>query len=131
MINNGLLANEVTCRTCGTPAKLGKRQRSKDGYTFRCLVSKHEYGMRKNSFLEGSAYNIRELMIFFIKYYLEGNSLHQCALATGMDYWHTAVDWGSFIRDLFCQYVHDSYGLTMCEGNVELDDSLFGQKIKK
>ena len=29
------------------------------------------------------------------------------------------------------QYVHDSYGLTMCEGNVELDDSLFGRKIKK
>ena len=25
--NNGLLANEVTCRTCGTPAKLKKRQK--------------------------------------------------------------------------------------------------------
>ena len=85
--------------------------------------------MRKNSFFEGSAYKIRDIMIF-IKHYLEGNSLHQCALATGMDYRHTAVDWGSFIRELFCQYVHDSYGMTMFEGDVESDESLFGRKIK-
>lgn len=81
----GLLASEITCSKCGTQATLKQRERSSDGYTFRCRGSKHEYGMRKYSFFEGSAYNIRDLMIF-IKQYLEGNSLHQCALATGMDY---------------------------------------------
>ena len=85
--------------------------------------------MRKFSFFEGSAYNIRDLMIF-LKQYLEGSSLHQCALATGMDYRHTAVEWAGYIRELFCQYVFDKYNMTMFEGDVEIDESLFGRKIK-
>ena len=84
--SNGLLASELTCH-CGKKAKLNKRQRLKDKYSFRC-GSNHEFSMRKNSFFEGSSYNIRDLMIF-IKYYLEGHTLHQCALSTGMDYKHT------------------------------------------
>ena len=127
--NQGLLAMEVTCLTCGTAAKLRSCDRSSDGYSFRCKGSKHEYGMRKYSFFEGSAYNIRDLMIF-LKQYLEGDSLHQCALATGMDYRHTPVDRASFIKELFCQYVYDKYNMTMFEGDVEIDESLFGGKIK-
>ena len=125
----GLLASELTCNKCGTAAKLRRRERASDGYTFRCKGSKHEYGMRKKSFFEGSAYNIRDLMIF-IKHYLEGNSLHQCATATGMDYRHTAVDWGSYIRELFSQYVYDQYNMAMFQGDVEIDESLFGRKVK-
>ena len=87
------------------------------------------FGMRKYSFFEGSACDIRDLMIF-LKQYLEGNSLHQCVLATGMDYRHTAVDWANFIRELFCQYVYDKYNMTMFKGDVEIDESLFGRKIK-
>ena len=84
--------------------------------------------MRKNSFFEGSAYNLRDLMIF-LKCYLEGNNLHQCALSTGMDYIHTAVDWASYIRELFYQYVYENYSMTTFEGGVELNESLFGGKV--
>lgn len=48
---NGLLASEIICH-CGKKAKLNKRIRLKDGYTFRC-GSEHEFTMRKNSFLKG------------------------------------------------------------------------------
>ena len=86
---NGLLESDLTCH-CGKQAKLNRRNRLKDGYTFRC-GSQHEFTMRKNLFSEKSSYNIRDLIIF-IKYYIEGHSLHQCALNTGMDYRHTAVN---------------------------------------
>ena len=124
---NGLLASEITCH-CGKKAKLNKSVRLKDGYTFRCR-SDHEFTMRKKSFFERSSYNIRDLVIF-IKYYIEGHSLNQCALSTGMDYKHTAVNWASYIRELFCQYVFDAYHMINFEGEVEIDESLFGRKIK-
>ena len=43
----GLLASELTCNKCETAAKLRRRERASDGYTFRCKGSKHEYGMRR------------------------------------------------------------------------------------
>lgn len=125
-----LLISEVRCTQCNNVCKLYKRQRRKDGFSFRC--NKHsnvELGIRKYSFFQGSAYNIRDLVIF-VKYYLEGNSLLQCALSTGMDYRHTAVDWASFIREMFCQYTFDTYNFTQFQGDVEIDESLFGRKIK-
>ncbi|XP_041349186.1 LOW QUALITY PROTEIN: uncharacterized protein LOC121368516, partial [Gigantopelta aegis] len=72
---------------------------------------------------------IRDLMNF-IKYYLEGNTLHRCALATGMDYKCTAVNWASYIRELFCHYVHQQYQMIYFMGDVEIDKSLFGRKMK-
>ena len=124
---NGLLANELKCH-CGKTAKLNRRQRLKDKYSFRCRGG-HELSMRKNSFFEGSSYNIRDLMIF-MKYYIEGHTLKRCALATNMDYKHTAINWASYVRELFCQYVFDAYSMMNFEGEVEIDESVFGRKVK-
>ena len=52
----------------------------------------------------------------FLKQYLEGSSMHQWALATGMDYRHTAEEWAGYIHELFCQYVFDKYTMTITEG---------------
>ena len=79
--------------------------------------------MRKISFYDGSSYNIRDVM-FFIKYSLEGHTLHQCALSTIIDNKHTAVNWASYIRELFCQFVFDTYNMMNFEGEVEIDESL-------
>ena len=130
MRQKGLLASDIACPVCGKSCKLNKRSRGLDSFSFRC--SKHsgvEISMRKHSFFEGSSYNIRDLCIF-IKEYLEGHTLLQCALATGMDYRHTAVDWASFIREMFCEYTFNMYNMTQFEGEVEIDESLFGRKIK-
>ena len=85
--------------------------------------------MRKYSFFEGSSYNIRDLVIF-VKSYLEGHTLKQCALATSMDYKSTAVHWASYIRELFIEHVHRSYSEMKFSNEVEIDESLFGRKIK-
>ena len=47
--NNGLLASQLTCH-CGKEAKLNKRKRLKDNYSFR-WGSNHESTMRKKLFL--------------------------------------------------------------------------------
>ena len=47
-----------------------------------------------------------------------------------MDYKHTAVNWASYIREIFCQYVFDTYNMMNFEGEVEIDASLFGRKVK-
>ena len=123
----GFLASTLTCH-CGKEAKLNRRNRLKDGFTFRCRGD-HEFSMRKNSFFEGSSYNIRDLVLF-MKTYIQGCSLKQCALSVGMDYRHTAVNWASYIRELFTQYVFDTYKTLKFTGEVEIDESLFGRKIK-
>ena len=87
-------------------AQLNEKIRLKDGYTFRC-GSNHEFNEKKTSFFERSSYNIRNLLY---------NSLNQCALSTGMDYKHKAVNWASYIWQLFCQYVFDANHMIIFEG---------------
>ena len=67
----------------------------------------------------------------FIKYSLEGHTLHQCALSTIIDYKHTAVNWASYIRELFCQFVFDTYSMMNFEGEFEIDESLFFRRKGK
>ena len=58
----------------------------------------------------------------FIKYYIEGHTLKQCALATSMEY-SAAVNWGSFIRELFMGHVHLTYQHIKFNSDVEIDES--------
>ena len=98
-----MLAERAVC-SHGLGANLQYREKAAYNRVFRCRKG-HEITMLKNSFFEGSLYNIRVLVIF-IKYYIEGHTLKQCALATSMEYKSTAVNWGSFIRELFMGHVH-------------------------
>jgi len=65
----------------------------------------------------------------FMKLFLEGLSLHKCALSCNMDYKSTAIHWASYIRRIFCQFVYDEYQLIHFDSDVEIDESLFGRKI--
>ena len=40
------------------------------------------------------------------------------------------MNWASYIREIFCQYVFDTYNMMNFEGEVEIDKSLFGRKVK-
>ena len=56
--------------------------------------------------------------------------MKQCALSTGMDYKTTAVNWASYIREMFMEYVYKNYQTLKFDTEVEIDESLFGRKIK-
>lgn len=125
--NHGLLAERIVCDH-GLSANLQYREKAAYNRAFRCSKG-HEITMLKYSYFEGSPYNVRDLIIF-IKYYIEGHTLKQCSLATSMEYKNTAVNWASYIRELFMEHVHRSYENLKFSTDVEIDESLFGRKIK-
>jgi len=88
-----------------------------------------EISIRKYSFFEKTKYTIQD-MLTFIREFLLGSSLKKCSLNSGITYGHTAVDYASFIREIFKQYVHDMLENTKLSGRIELDESLFGRKCK-
>ena len=54
------------------------------------------------------------------------NSVKMCIL-----HGHVFVmDMGSSIREMLCQHTFDMYNMTLFEGEIELDEILFGRKIK-
>jgi hypothetical protein len=80
--------------------------------------------MRKYSFLQGSSYDIRDLLLFIKKTFRWPIYLHQSASSTGMEYHHTYVDWASY------EFVYSTYKDIVFDGDVEIDESLFGRKAK-
>lgn len=73
---------------------------------------------------------IRWPRALFIKSYLEKNSLAQCARFTGMAYRSTAVNWASFMREVFKEYFNNTLRNVKLQGIVEIDESLFGRRVK-
>lgn len=66
----------------------------------------------------------------FIKSYLEKNSLAQCARFSGMAYKSTTVNWACFMREVFKEYFHNTLRNVKFQGIVEIDESLFGRRVK-
>jgi len=124
---NQLLASELSCHW-GEIAILNKRSKITDGYTFRCKGGR-EMGMRKFSFSQGSSYDIRDL-ILFVKCYLEGHSQPKSATFSNMNYKGTAVNWASYMQEMFWQCVYDEYEMLHFDEEVEIDESLFDHKIR-
>ena len=44
-----------------------------------------------------------------------------------MDYKSTAVNWASYIREMFMEYVYETYQTLKFDVEVETDESLFGR----
>lgn len=118
---NGLLSNSLKCHCCKTCA-LSKRSKTTDGYSFRCS-SGHQFGMRKYSFLQGSSYDIRDLLLFIKKTFRWPIYLHQSASSTGMEYHHTYVDWTSY------EFVFSTYKDIVFDGDVEIDNACSVEKL--
>lgn len=130
--NNGLLASTIKCPKCTDMVlcKIRKRQGKCDGFTFRCENNpSHEFAMRKYSWFERSHLKINDAMNF-AKSYIEGHSLKMCATHAGICYNSTAVDWGVMIREIFKEYFYRTVSYMKLSGEVEIDESLFGRRVK-
>ena len=136
MQNNGLLAVTLMCdhsvgaNKCGGIMTLKPSSNLQGGQLFRCQKDRnHRKPMRTNSFFQGSHLLFQDIMVF-IKSYLEKNTLLQCAKFSGMAYGSSAVDWASFMRELFLEhYVRNIKNLKL-SGTIEIDESLFGRRVK-
>ena len=56
------------------------------------------------------------------------SSLHRCAVALGMDYKKTSVDWANFMRDMCRKFVDGLYDSNEMFSEVEIDESLFARQ---
>ena len=104
------------------------REGNIDGFAF-CCKKGDEQSIRKYSFFQGSHYMMQDILVFVVEF-LKQQSLKRCAEVAGIDYKKSSIDWANFIRDLFKQYVFKHYSTIKLAGEVEVDKSLFGRKVK-
>lgn len=82
--------------------------------------------MGVNSFFEDSTITIPDCMLY-INSYLDKLTLLQCSKFVGIAYVSRAVNWGSFVREVFKEHFHRNTRLKNLTGIVEIDES-FWQK---
>ena len=133
---NSLLARTLVCdhvvdgAICGGIMNIKVRAERKGGEIFRCSKNRsHVKTILANSFFEKTRLEIQDVVVF-IKSYLDKNSLLQCANFSGVSYKSTAVDWASYMREMFKEYFHRRTRNKVLGGVVEIDESLFGRRVK-
>ena len=143
---NRLLASTIKCRSkvktgqnddgtaiyeeCGGDMFVKERAGKPGSSTFRCINNRnHEKGIRAYSFFEKAHITIPDIMLF-IKSYLDKLTLRQCSIFSGISYRSTAVNWGCFMRELFKDHFQKNITNRKISGEIEIDESLFGRRIK-
>ena len=128
--DNGLLARTVPCHKCDGSMFLKSKADRSGGQIFRCRTNRmHQKSMRRFSLFEMMNIEIQDALVF-IKSYLDKMTLRQCALFSGTAYGTTAVNWASYIRELFKEHFHRHIRHKRLGGEVEIDESLFGRRVK-
>ncbi|XP_062594545.1 uncharacterized protein LOC134255960 [Saccostrea cucullata] len=140
---NGLLVTQLPCTSkkkngsrssegekCNGNMVLRESAARTGGEILRCTKNRnHQKAMRVNSFFEGSTLTIPDCMLF-IKSYLDKLTLLQCSRFVGIAYGTTAVNWGSFVREVFKEHFYRNTRFKKLSGTVEIDESLFGKRTK-
>jgi hypothetical protein len=134
LMDNNLLLKSMPCSkgddACSGTMRPSQRAGRPSGATLRCNKNRnHEVAIRTNSFFENSKLCIQDIFMF-VKSYLDGLSLRHVSLSAGVHYKTTAVDWASFIREIFKEYFHRNMKHRVLTGEVEIDESLFGRRVK-
>jgi transposase len=125
---NGMLADSMSCDRCNQECKLTARSKAIDGYTWRC-PHRHETSLRHLSIFAGSHLHLEDAFNFILTY-AEGASLSQSAFVSSMNYGSTALDWAKIVRNMYVHYYNDVIKPHVMRGCVEIDESLFGRRIK-
>ena len=68
--------------------------------------------------------------MLFIKSYLEGNTLRQCATSAGISYGSSAVQWWVSVHELFKDHFRRNVVHETLSGDTVIDESLFGRRVK-
>lgn len=129
-----LLRTEMTCTKCGRPCILCKRERSLDGYSFRCDSGQHECSVRYGSFFNNFRFALGDVIMFLMNL-LDGMTLKQNALKINLNYNQAAPRWAKLVRLVMAERVWAEYftsdGTAYKLGDlVECDESKFGRKVK-
>ena len=131
--HNRLLATRMMCETNGCTLECNQNVRSSsiDGWSWRCRPGgAHEHAIRRYSIFSHSHLLVQDIFLFICSYAERNGTLRRLSIWTGIDYSRTAVDWAAFIRDCMVQYVYELLTTETLGGEVEIDESQFGRKVK-
>lgn len=130
---NGLVATSYACHVenCTGKMTLAALCRAHCGVIFRCNVNRqHTKSSRSYSFWTLDRSNlVLQCIILFIKSYLEKNSLAQCARISGVANTSNAVNWLSFMREVFNEYFHNTLRNVKFQGTVKIDVTI-GRRVR-
>ena len=130
MRDHGLLARTIPCHRCSGSMFLKIKADRNGGEVFRCRNNRaHQKAIRTFSFFEKIHIEIQDVIVF-IKSYLDKMTLLQCSVFSGIDYGSTACNWASYMRELFKEYFHRHIRHRRIGGEIEIDESLFGRRVK-
>ena len=129
---NGQLAAEATCRTCGSVFRDSPSNRELDGRAWRCPERKcrRKISIRKGSFFEGSHLQLWQVLCLTYFWSLDcgrsrGLSQKQLMKELEIGGGHTIVDWKQVYRDVCVSYFLNHPERIGGDGEVvELDESL-------
>lgn len=111
------------------PMRFQRRSNKLDNYVWKCVQCRIERSLRGNSFFSGSHFPLADIMNFIVTF-AQGAKLHQLSFVTGMCLHSTVIDWCNFLRDVIKQYVFDEMQTLQMSGIIEVDESLFGRRVK-
>lgn len=129
-----LIKKVLTCKHCKSQCILSRRERSLDGYTFRCDSGTHEFSVRSESFFKKFRFSLADITLFIMNL-LDGLTLKQNAIKIGIDYTNAAPRWAKIVRKIMAERVWREYFIN--DGTeykfshfVQCDESKFGRKVK-
>lgn len=99
LARHGLIHNTCTCPNCNHPCRLIARADINDGKRWSCRDCRFTKSIRADSFFENSHLSLTEILDF-IYFWSRKVPLTYIMEETGIENWHTAVDWANFIRDI-------------------------------
>ena len=132
--NKNLLRKELICCHCNRSCQLCKRERSLDGFTFRCDSGQHEFSVRSDSFFANFRFSFADVVLFVLNL-IDGLTLKQNARKVGLNYSHAAPIWAKLVRQVmaervWCEYFGDSTRRYKFSEFIQCDESKFGRKVK-
>ena len=89
----------------------------------------HALSVLHNSFFSNSQIPLPDHFMF-MREFVYGSSLKKCCRDSGISYTCAGVTWASYYRDIFIQDVFEQLKVVKLRGVEEIDESLFGNKIK-
>lgn len=129
MQSQQLIATTCACSVCGNVMTTQANKNRLNGFILRCRCS-NNVSVRINSFFSKSHFLQADIMVFINSYVAQELSLIDCANLTGMNYSSTAIDWGSYRREIFKEYFHRDVSNMVFKGEVEVDEAMFGRRRK-
>ena len=125
-----LLPTSCDCNACGAPVtKIGVHSDRIDKYSFRCKCT-NSMSVRGDSFFSKSHLTLPDAMVFINSYVVQELPLIDCAELAGVNYSSTGPEWGGFMKEVFKEYFHRDVNNMVFRGEVEVDESMFGRRMK-